>query len=212
MKMDFKPRTYWEHSDFEKTYQMGAQKHRIFLMDLLKEKGVKSFLDVGCGTGPLYQMIKDSDGRWNFKYKGTDYSRTMVDTAKREFPEADWEVQDARDLKEGDSSWDAVVIMHCLDHLDDYDKAIEEAARVAKKYVLIVLWRGFVGEYTHLNDRNMYGKEEGEEPWEDTYLQEYSRDALFDSFKKHNLNLVKEIFGEEISDPGKYNYLVLLKK
>jgi ubiquinone/menaquinone biosynthesis C-methylase UbiE len=220
--MTFKPRTYWEMDDFKNTYQMGNQKHREYLLDLLTKQKAKSFLDVGCGTGPLYQLIQDTkipteDGfamtqRWNFKYKGTDYSRTMIETCKREFPHGDWEVQDARDLKEKDSSWDAVVIMHCLDHLDDYDKAIEEAARVAKKFVVIILWRGFVNEYTHLNDRNMYGKEEGDEPWEDTYLQEYSREALHDSFKKHNLIVMHETMGSDVSDEGKYNYLVMLKK
>lgn len=215
------PQTYWEHEDFATPYQMGLMPHREYLLDLLQEIGMLSFLDVGCGTAPLYELIKNTalptaDGitsfqRWPFKYKGTDYSRTMIETCKSQFPEGNFEVQDARKLKEEDNSWDAVVIMHTLDHLDDYQSAIKEAARVARKYVCIILWRGFEqNELTHLNDRNMYGKEEGEEPWKDTFLQEFSREALEDAYKEAGLTIEheKEIGG----DYSKYNYLVLLKK
>lgn len=214
--------TYWEHEDFTTPYQHGLMPHREYLLDLLKKEGVKSFLDVGCGTAPLYELIKTTliptddnfttTQRWDFKYKGTDYSRTMIETCKELFPEASFEVEDARKLTEQDNSWDAVVIMHTLDHLDDYKSAIKEAKRVSKKYVCIILWRSFVEdtEYTHLNDRNTYGKQEGEEPWKDTHLQEYSRKALQDAYNEAGLKIVHE---EEIGgDYSKYNYLVLLEK
>lgn len=214
------PINFWEAEDFEQPYQMGMMPHREYLLDLLKAKHVESILDVGCGTGPIYQLIKTEtvptdDGfttraRWNFKYKGTDYSRTMIETCKREFPEANWEVQDARKLSEISDSWDCVLLMHSLDHLDDYKAAISEASRVASKYVCIVLWRGFEeNELTHLNNKNMYGKKEGEEPWKDTFLQEFSRKALDEAYQEAGLTIVheKEIGG----DYSKYNYLVLLK-
>lgn len=217
------PRTYWESQDFASPYQMGPQKHRVYLLDLLKKEGVASLLDVGCGTGPLYEMIKTTwetsdDGlaelkKWTFGYKGSDYSRTMIQTCKMLFPEGNFEVQDARKLPEETNSFDAVVLMHALDHLDDYEAAIREAARVAKKFVCIILWRGFVGEGVHLNDRNMMGKQEGEQPWEDTYLQEYSRKSLEDAFAKSNLTVVHEADGEDLNgDYSHYNWLVLLRK
>ncbi len=217
------PISYWESKDFESPYQMGAQKHRVYMLDLLKEKGIYSLLDVGCGTGPIYELIKTTTEpttdditlfkKWNFKYKGTDYSRTMIETCRNLFPEGDWAVEDARKLSEESSSWDCVLLMHSLDHLDDYQAAISEAARVAKKYVCIILWRGFVGEGTHLNDRNSMGKEPGEEPWKDTYLQEYSRKSLEDEFKKNNLVIEEEADGEKLNgDYSHYNWLVLLKK
>lgn len=222
--MDYKPETYWEHEDFSRPYQMGLMPHREYLLDLLKEKRVISIFDVGCGTAPIYQLIKDTieptadmvtyEKRWEFRYKGTDYSRTMIETCKREFPEGNFEVQDARKLTEPSESWDCVLLMHALDHLDDYKSAIKEAARVAKKYVCIILWRGFeTNEYTHLNDRNTYGKEEGEEPWTDTHLQEYSREALNDAYKEAGLTIVHEADGDKLNgDYSHYNYLVLLSK
>ena len=203
--------TFWD--SFEGAYQMGAQKHRVYMLDLLEERGIKTLLDVGGGTMPIFELIINADDKWNFIYKGTDYSFAMVDTAKEMFPHGKFEVQDARNLNEKDNSWDCVLLMHALDHIDDYQSVIREAARVTKKYVCIILWRGFVQQGTNLNNKNMMGKEEGEEPWEDTHLQEYSREVLEEEFRKNNLVIEHEASGEEInSDHSKYNWLVLLKK
>jgi len=214
------PRTYWD--TFETPYQMGKQKHREYMLDLLKDKGVKSLFDDGCGTGPIYQLIKDTtettnDGvvfkRWEFIYKGTDYSPAMIEIATGQFPEATFEVQDARKLSEESGTWDCVLLMHSLDHLDDYKAAIKEAARVSKKYVCIILWRSFTQEGTNLNPKNRMGKEEGEPDWEDTYLHEYSKEALDEAFKEAGLVIEEIAEGEKLnSDSSHYNFLYLLKK
>ena len=216
----FKPKTYWD--TFETLYQMGSQKHRIYMLDLLREKGVGSLLDVGCGTAPIYDLInRPDDGGWTniTNYKGTDYSPAMIEICRREFSVGQFSVQDARNLKESDNSWDCVLLMHSLDHLDDYKAAIKEAARVARKYVCIILWRPFVTTGTNLNDRNDMGKKKDdkgnllEPPWEDTHLQEYSREVLEQEFKKNNLTIEHIAEGETInSDASKYNFLFLLKK
>jgi SAM-dependent methyltransferase len=209
-----KERTFWD--SFHSQYQMGPSKHRNYLLTRMKELGINSFLDVGCGTGPLYDLIKNRPPQgtfaWKFKYKGTDYSWAMIEQCKLHFVEGNFEVQDARKLNEKDSSWDAVVLMHCLDHLDDYQAAIREATRVAKKYVVIILWRDFVGAGTHLNDKNMMNKNEGDEPWEDTHLQEYSRETLAEEFEKNGLKIIEETSGEAVNDPGKYNFIYWLEK
>lgn len=211
IKKPYRVKTYWD--TFVTSYQMGFQKHRIYALDLFKEKGVESLLDVGAGTGPIYGMIKDSDGRWTFKYKGIDYSNSMIVVAKKSYPEAEWAVGDARKLEEPDNSWDCVFLMHCLDHLDNYQAAIKEATRVSKKYVCIILWRSFVLSGTNLNDKNMFGKQEDEKPWEDTFLQEYSREALDVEFEKNGLVVEHEVSGEAInSDESHWNWLCLLKK
>lgn len=215
-----KLKNYWDYlSSDGKTYQMGAQSHRVYLLNLLEDKGVFNILDVGCGTGPIYQLIRDMNNenprKWDFRYKGTDYSEGMIEVCKKEFPEAMWEVQDARHLTEKDNSWDCVLLLHCLDHLDDYEAAIKEAARVARDYVLIVLWRGInygEGAQNNLNDRNMYGKEEGEDPWEETYLQDYAWKPLEEAFKKAGLEVELKEDGSEVNKEGRYNTVILLKK
>ena len=205
-------RSYWE--TFEDLYQMGPQKHRLYMLDLLQEKGVKSLLDIGCGTAPIFELLWNGGARWNSikDYKGVDYSWKMIEICRREFPQGDFEVQDMRSLKEPDNSRDCVLLLHSLDHTNNYQAAIWEAARVAKRYVCIVLWRSFVEEGTNLNDRNMYGKQEGEQPWEDTYLQEYSKKVLEDEFEKNGLVIEETAEGEKLNEENKYNFLFMLKK
>lgn len=204
-----KPKTFWD--TFESPYQMGDQRHRLYVLDQLNDLGIKNILDVGCGTGPVYDIIQRHE--YPFFYMGVDYSPAMIEIAEREFPEAKWEVQDARDLKELTNSWNCVLLLHCLDHLNDYEAAIAEAARVSNKYVAIVLWRPFVtGSENRLNDRNMYGKQEGENPWEDTYLHEYSEERLQETFKKNNLKVIHVNNGAQVNDPGKYNWVCILQK
>ena len=81
------PRTYWD--TFEGAYQMGHQKHRDYLLDLMNKKGIASFLDVGCGTGPLYELNQENE--FSMEYKGTDYSPAQIEVAKKLFPEANLE-------------------------------------------------------------------------------------------------------------------------
>ena len=210
-------RTYWDHEDFASPYQMGPQKHRIYILNKLKELNVETLLDVGCGTGPIYDLIVNQDDTyapWDniIAYKGVDYSWRMIETCKREFPYGEFAVGDARHLDEEDNSWDCVLLMHCLDHLDDYTLAIKEAVRVSSKYICICLWRSFVTEGTRLNNRNMYGKKEGEEPWEDTHLQDYSKESLIEEFNKYNLEDIDFNSGEEVNEANTHNIVWILKK
>jgi ubiquinone/menaquinone biosynthesis C-methylase UbiE len=212
-KYGFPLRTYWD--TWEGSYQMGIQKHRVYALNLLKREGVESIFEVGAGTGPIWGLIESSNGVWDFEYKGTDYSPAMVAIAKENFPSPNisWEVQDARHLTEKDNSWDCVLLIHTLDHLNDYQSAIKEATRVAKKYVCIVLWRPFVQEGTNLNSINMADRTPEEGPWEDTYLQEYSRETLENEFIKNGLVIEENAEGEMInSDESHYNFLWLLRK
>lgn len=216
-------RVYWEIVDVP--YQMGPHKHRLFLLDLIQEKGIKSLLDIGCGTGPIYQLlINAEEDIWDsvIKYKGIDYAPNFIAWAKKEFGDQLFEQGDARNLKEQDDSWDCVLLMHALDHIKEYEDVIREASRVTKKYIIIVLWQDFrLDGEVKINDKNTFGKPKdengellkGEEPWSDTYLMQYSREKLEAEFKKNNLRIVEEAGGQVInSDQSKYNYLFLLEK
>lgn len=199
--------TYWE--TFTNRYQMGEQIHRMYVLERLMRDEVKSLFDVGCGTGPMGEIIQQHN--YPIKYKGTDYSHSMIEVCKKEMPGMDFEVQDMRDLKEEDESWECVLLMHSLDHTDDYAKSISEAARVSSKYVYIVLWRPLMESGTHVNNINKIGKKEDEDPYEDTHLQEYSLESLQKEFDASGLKLVEVINDERIND-GKYNTLFILEK
>lgn len=200
---------YWNTVDAP--YQMGPQKHRLYVLDLLKDKGVETLLDVGCGTGPMYEIIKNN--HLPFDYKGVDYSEHFIECAQKLFPEAIFEVQDMRHLEEPDDTFDCVLMLHSLDHVKEYDQVIAEAARVSCGYVCIVLWRAFTEGDVQVNDRNMINKQSWEEPWEDTYLMQYSKEALEKEFEKNHLTIEWTAEGEVLnSDHCKYNFCYLLKK
>jgi len=201
---------FWD--TFEGAYQMGVQPHRTYMLETLADHGVESLLDVGCGTGPIYELNRDLG--YNFKYKGTDYAEGMIRVCKELFPDGDFEKQDMRKLTEPDNSWDCVLLLHALDHTDDYKAAIKEAARVAKRYVCIVLWRGFVDEGTNISTEQTYGLPEGLDQWpEKNHLQEYSMKVLTDAFAEAGLEVEETAEGEQLNgDYSHYNFLFLLHK
>ena len=195
--------SYWDDLATDgNTYQHGLNKHRQHILDLIKETGVKSVLDIGCGTGPIWELIKEA--KIPVDYKGVDYSKGYIDIAKKHAPEGNFEVQDARELKEPDGSHDFVLIMHCLDHVDDWRKVISEAARVSSKFIQIVLWRPF------LNEDNIRQIVMGETLFPDTFLHEFKKEEVEEEFKKLGLGIVHQ--HEVANEDGHYNYCWFLKK
>jgi len=192
-------RTYWDKVAEKGLYQMGSVPHRIAILERLAHLQCKSFLDVGCGTGPLYQLLMDAPlGKYLpvVHYKGVDYSEGMIEKAKEKFPDADFEVEDARSLDEPANAFDAVVLMDCINHVNNYQKVLIEAYRVSRKYVFITLWRAFVeSEENNLNIHNSMERETGE--WEDTYLHDFNKQKLLNAFMKANLAIKEEIFFQE---------------
>ncbi len=209
-------KTFWDEVASHGLYHMGPSIYRLYILDRLRDLGVTSILEEGCGTGPIYQLIRDTkiDGnpRWSFTYKGTDFATEMVKTAKDNFPEANIEYQDARHPTEANDSYDCVMLIDALDHLDDYKSTIAEAVRISKKYICISLWRGFPKEGTNLNSKNHMNRGSSEPDWEETYLQEYSQKSLLDEFMKNNLELVEVNTSEFLKTESPYRSLWILKK
>lgn len=204
-----KAKYYWDIVDVP--YQMGAHKHRLFVLDLLKKLKVETILDVGCGTGPIYDLIVKN--KYGFGYKGVDYSPNFIGWAREEFGDM-FEIQDARKLKEKDESYDCVLLLHSLDHVKQWQEVLAEATRTSKKYVCLVLWRMFrLDGEVQINDRNTMSKEEGEEPWEDTYLLQFAPEPLEAEFKKLGLRIEKFADVDDLySDQSKVNIMYLLRK
>lgn len=141
----------------------------------------KSILDVGCGSGWLYANLKNAGV--DIKYKGVDLDKGFIGGAKLDYPEAEWEVQDAENLKEETNSWDIVVLIHVLENCPNWKKAIEEAFRVSNGRVIINFWHGWVSETYHSvkeqdkenydffreTESNWFGKEDLQEAFLETF-------------------------------------------
>ena len=90
-------------------------------------------LEVGCGTGELWNILGD-DIRADWQITLTDLSQGMLsDTEARLselLPSADFRVADVRDLPFDANSFDVVIANYMLYHLPDVAAGIAEIARV----------------------------------------------------------------------------------
>ena len=109
------------------------------LDDLLDQCGSPgSVLEVGCGEGHVTSRLarRFPDSR----VLGTDFSRTIVEIARREHPELRFEtcsVYDASTL----GAWDLVVACEVFEHLDDPAGALEAICATRPSHVLITVPR-----------------------------------------------------------------------
>lgn len=129
----------------------------------------ESVLDVGCGPGHNMEHFAEYGPRIS-RYKGVDYASYFVEAANQrrqaKFPTdyaLPFEVQDCRDLKERDNTWDVVLLQDCVEHTNGYEKPVREALRVAKQRVVVVFW--------HLTENDDHMNDDGD----DGYGSWYSR-------------------------------------
>ncbi len=96
----------------------------------------KNILDVATGTGRFAAILAKKGNH----VTGVDLSNEMLKIAKRTFEIENVSVKlvvgDATKLPFNDNSFDTVISMRLLIHIDDLDKFVREFARVSKKEVI----------------------------------------------------------------------------
>ncbi len=172
------------------------------LMPLVKfTRDGESFLDVGCGSGTTIDAI-DAIKR-NVKYKGVDFIDSTVVWLREHYPTREFNVQDARNLKEADRSWDVVWSRHVVDHLDSFERAIDEHCRVANKRVICILWYSMHDGDEDIIKPIIDGPADNRKTYEDEYLNQYSRKKVktyLENKCKEGWQLIE--FREEVSWQG----------
>lgn len=192
---------YWENADPEHYGQGINYGGKKFVVHLLGDK-CDSILDAGCGNGLVYKAIKESD-RIIPKYKGIDLSNAFIEYNKKTYSEAEWEIGDINKLNEVDESFDVVLLFHCVEANDNYEKPIREALRVAKERVILVFWKGLHHDWetdkveklepnawtSHYSAKKFlrFLKEIGyaHAPWLELYCDEYRYNLYFIFDKKY---------------------------
>jgi ubiquinone/menaquinone biosynthesis C-methylase UbiE len=106
------------------------------VMELLhgQSRGVRSVLDIGCGTAPLARSL----AALGSDYTGIDFSPEMIEGARRNAADlvrqgrARLQVGDATQLPFADGDFDAVIAMGVLEYLswNQIDQALAEISRV----------------------------------------------------------------------------------
>lgn len=107
------------------------------LIEQIKEIHLKNpkILEIGCSTGYHYDAFVSS----NLKvlYEGCDISPEFIKIAKDNHPKAIFKISDATKLSYSSKKFDVVISGCCILHIINYQKAISEAARVARKFVIL---------------------------------------------------------------------------
>lgn len=142
-----------------------------------------SFLDYGCGSGTtLEALIKYWINKINLQmsidYKGMDIIPKNVEWCRQQWPQFNFEVNtELHKITQPDKSWDVVYSRHVVDHMRSFEEALDEHCRVAKKLVIIVLWRP-LGEGGEHQIKNIV--DQGK-VYENEYTNDYSREKVVEA-------------------------------
>lgn len=103
------------------------------IVDQLKVKSGMKILDLGCGTGILFDMLRRKVGDAG-SVTGVDFSLEMAQKALRNFPFTNVNVidADAVALPFRDSTFDMVTAFSAFPHFTNQQRALDEAHRVLK--------------------------------------------------------------------------------
>lgn len=103
------------------------------LVDHLDFKEGWDILDLGCGTGILFDMLRRRVGSEG-SVTGVDFSFEMAQKAHRNFPFDNVNVVDADavNLPFADSTFDVAVAFSAFPHFSDQQRALDETHRVLK--------------------------------------------------------------------------------
>ena len=106
------------------------------LANLAKEG--ERILDLGCGNGRLFLTLKEK----RVDYFGIDFSKELIEIAKKRYPQGKFFVGDCLNLPFQDNFFDKVYSISVLHHIPSKEfrqKFLLEAKRVLKKDGLLIL-------------------------------------------------------------------------
>lgn len=94
----------------------------------------RSILEIGCSSGYHSEILRCKGVEAS--YQGCDLSPAFIQLARQLYPSVRFDVEDATQLSYESNSFDIVISGCCLLHIADYEKAISEAARVSREFVV----------------------------------------------------------------------------
>lgn len=126
---------YWRTSPVEAAWR------QILMVDMQQVfEGPCQILEVGCGSGVIYEAMLDGGLTTPEMYTGGDISKKLLAIAKVRYPSTTFRSLDVYNLPYPDHSQDNVICVSVLQHLPDYKYAVKELLRVTRKYLYLAFW------------------------------------------------------------------------
>lgn len=113
--------------------QYGWEPYRLNILKWALDVTKDSLLDVACCRGAISQAI--IEGGFSGRLVGVDITPAFVEDARSKGIDA--RVADARSLPFEDAEFETVLLLNVIMHLDKPQEAVAEAARVARKFLII---------------------------------------------------------------------------
>lgn len=156
------------------------------VLNLLRSLELQSILDVGAGEGFTMKKLKMKNEK--LKIVGIEYSEDSVKIANKIYPDLDIRLGNIYNLKFKDDSFDCVLCMEVLEHLDDPVKALAELKRVTKRYLLLsVPNEPYFTIQRFLRGKNLKGL--GAHP---EHIQWWTHEAFLKFLKKNKLEILSK--------------------
>ena len=161
------------------------------------ENGSK-ILDVGTAIGDYPKYLTEKCKK-NFNVIGVDSSENMINVAMKNAPEANFKVMDMRNLNFSDNSFNAIICLATLIHVDD-----NTAVKILEKFDSMLRDNGLI--IINVMDKEIYEKEPFN-PKYNTYFNRYSKTFFIDWFKEKDYEIIdiidNPIFNsEKIKEPS----------
>lgn len=172
-----------------------TMKSLVELMRKIEPDG-QSVLEIGCSTGYYSEVLKKSG--FDIEYEGCDYSPDFIKLAQERYPAIKFKISDATKLDYQDAQFDISISGSCISHIVDYEKAIAEAVRIAKKFVIFHRTPMIHKHETIFTERSAYGIA--------MLGILFNEEALMNLFKKYGLavkttSVLTTFYIEDLNEP-----------
>lgn len=142
-------------------YNPASRHRRRIILNWLKPLQFKTVLEVGCGQGYLLDQIAEKFG---CQCLGTDIAQSVIlDNQKRNTPHQ-FAVLDVEN-EALDQKFDLIIASEVIEHINDYQKAIANLAKMSNRYILITVPSAKVfpidkkvGHFRHYQPRDLIGE------------------------------------------------------
>ena len=93
-------------------------------------------LDFGCGCGYMVEVLNTLLPN-KFNYTGADFSKNMLQIARKAYPNTKYLELDIRKIDLPDLSYEAVLSSAVLLHVPDWKTGVKELCRISKKHLIL---------------------------------------------------------------------------